>query len=220
MWENKLWENSRVVVAGKRLQTESFLETLQNKPVGCEETFLQIFLINHVEQFSGPTCCGSSGNHGVKVPVVDDVLSSREQEIYPTTSIDENCLEFEFQTDRNYYVDSRQTYLAVKLKVAKYRCYETYNTREKKEHKEEARTVDEATAEDEVEAPAPLVTDVNNNLQSLFTNVELLINNQQFYNTNGLFAHKSYNSNNFEGAVRENKGVLALRGVRLWRNSF
>ena len=42
---------------------------------------------------------GKSGNLRGKVPVVDDVLSSHEQEIYPTTSLDENCIELEFQTD-------------------------------------------------------------------------------------------------------------------------
>ena len=42
-----------------------------------------------------------SGNLGGKRPIVDNVLSSHEQEIYPTTSLDENCIEFEFQTDRN-----------------------------------------------------------------------------------------------------------------------
>ena len=46
-----------------------------------------------------------SGNLGAKVPIVDDVLSSHEQEVYPTTSLDVNCIEFEFETDRNYYVD-------------------------------------------------------------------------------------------------------------------
>ena len=51
-----------------------------------------------------------SGNLGGKVPIVDDVLSSHEQEIYPITSLDENCIEFEFQTDRNYYVDLRQSF--------------------------------------------------------------------------------------------------------------
>ena len=49
-----------------------------------------------------------SGNLGGKVPVVDHVLSPHEQENYSTTSFDENCIEFEFQTDRNYYVDLRQ----------------------------------------------------------------------------------------------------------------
>ena len=66
-----------------------------------------------------------SGNLGGKVPVVDVVLSSHEQETYPTTSFDENCIEFEFQTNRNYYVDLRKTYLVFKLKLAKGRGYET-----------------------------------------------------------------------------------------------
>ena len=47
---------------------------------------------------------------------------------------------FEFQTDRNYYVDLRQTYLALKLKLVRGRGYETYNSKEvKKEHKEDAK---------------------------------------------------------------------------------
>ena len=60
-----------------------------------------------------------SGNLWGKVPVVDDILSSHEEEIYPTSSIDENCIEFDFQTDRNYYVDLIQSYLASKLKFVK-----------------------------------------------------------------------------------------------------
>ena len=60
-----------------------------------------------------------SGNPDAKVLVVDDVLSSHEQEIHPTTSLDENSTEFEIQTDRNVYVDSRQTYLALKIKLDK-----------------------------------------------------------------------------------------------------
>ena len=140
-----------------------------------------------------------SGNLGGKVPVVDDVLSSHEQEMYPTTSLDENCIEFLSQTDRNYYVDLRQTYLAVKLKLVRGRGYETYNTNEKKEHEEKAKAEVEETAEKE--APVPLLTHVNNNLHLIFSNVEVYINNQQIYNSNGLYAHKSYVSNNFKGAI-------------------
>ena len=89
-----------------------------------------------------------SGNLGGKVPVVDDVLSSHEQEIYPTTSIDENCIEFEFQRDRSYYVDLRQTYLVLKPKHVRGRGYETYNSKEvKKEHKEEAKAEEEEMGE-------------------------------------------------------------------------
>ena len=152
-----------------------------------------------------------SGSLGGKVSVVDDVLSSYEQEIYPTTSLDENCTEFEFQRDGNYYVDLRQTYLALKLKLVRGRGYETYNTKEiKKEHKEETKTEEEEMAEED--NPVPLVTHVNNILQSIFSNVEVYINNQQNYNSNGLYAHKSYNSNNFKGAISEYNGVLHCEG--------
>ena len=152
-----------------------------------------------------------SGNLGGKVPVVDDVLSSQEQEIYPTTSLDENCAEFLFQTDLNYYVDLRQTYLALKLKLVKGRGYETYNTKEiKKEHKNEAKAEEEGTAEED--DPVPLVTHVNNILHLIFSNVEVYINNHQIYNSNGLYVHKSYISNNFKGAMSEYKGVLYCEG--------
>ena len=53
----------------------------------------------------------------MKVSIVDDVLSSNEQEIYPTTSRVENSIEFEFRTDCNVYVDLRKTYLALKIKL-------------------------------------------------------------------------------------------------------
>ena len=48
VWEDRLWENSWVVVGGKGLRAESFQQNLQNKSVGREKTFLQTFLINHV----------------------------------------------------------------------------------------------------------------------------------------------------------------------------
>ena len=79
------------------------------------------------------------GNLGGKVPIADDVLSSHEQENYPNTSLDENCIEFEFQTDRNHYVDLRQSFSALKLKFVKGRGYDTYESKEKKkEHRNES----------------------------------------------------------------------------------
>ena len=72
------------------------------------------------------------GITGWKVPVVDDVLSSHEQQIYPTTSPAENCIEFELKTDRKYYVHWRQTYSALKSKLFKGRGYENYITKEDK----------------------------------------------------------------------------------------
>ena len=133
-------------------------------------------------------------------------MSSHQQEIYPKISLDENCIELELQTDWNYYVGLRQTYLALKLKIVRGRGYETYNTKEvKKEHKEEAKAEEEEMAEED--APVPLVTHVNNILHSIFSN-----------------AHKSNIYNNFKGAISENKGVLHCEGttmkdflMKLWK---
>ena len=58
--------------------------------------------------FRYQTFVAVSGNLGAKFPIVDDVPSLHEQEIYLTNSLDENCIEFEFQTDRNSYIDLRQ----------------------------------------------------------------------------------------------------------------
>ena len=155
-----------------------------------------------------------SGNLGGKVPIVDDVLSSYEQEIYPTTSVDENCIEFEFQTDRNYYVDLRQPFLALKFNFVKGRGYDTYESKEKKkEHKDESVVFTETGTDDsDEEEEVARVTYVNNIMHSIFSNVEVYINNQQIYNSKGLYAHKSYISNNFKGAITEYKGVLHCEG--------
>ena len=152
----------------------------------------------------------------MKVPVVDDVLSSHEQEIYPTTFFDENSIEFEIQTDRNVYVDLRQTYLALKIKLVKGRGFDTYKTTEnKKEHKED--TVFTETDDDDVEfieedEGVPHITYVNDILHSIFSNAELYINNQQIYNSNGLYVHKSHISNNFNSTLSDYKGVLHCDG--------
>ena len=129
----------------------------------------------------------------------------------PTTSLAENCIEFEFQRDRNYYVDLRHTYFAVKLKLVWDRGYETCKTKEvKKENKEEAKAEEEETAEQD--APFPLVTHVSNILHSIFSDVDMYINNQQIYISNGLYAHKSYLSSKFKGAISAYKGVLHCEG--------
>ena len=75
----------------------------------------------HKTIFGYQTFVTVSGSGGGKVTVVDDVLSSHEQQIYPTTSLDENSIEFEFQTDRNNNTDLRQTYLSLELKLVKHR---------------------------------------------------------------------------------------------------
>ena len=64
-------------------------------------------------------------NPGLKVAVVDNVLSSHVHENYPTTSLDGNSIEFEFHIDRNVFVELRQTYLALKIKLVEGRGFDT-----------------------------------------------------------------------------------------------
>ena len=148
----------------------------------------------------------------MEVPVVDDVLSSHEQKIYPTTSLDENSIEFEFQTGCNVYVNLRQTYLTLKSELVKRRGFDTYKTTEKKKENKE-NTVFTETSDDDVEfieedEGVPHITQVNNILHSVFSNAELYINNHQICNSNGLYAHKSHISNNFKSTLSDYKGVV------------
>ena len=98
--------------------------------------------------------------------------------------------------------------MALKLKFVKGRGYDTFESEQKrKEHKDDSVVFTE-TGDDEEEEEVARVTYVNNIMHSIFSNVEVYINNQQIYNSNGLYAHKSYISNNFKAAISEYKGVL------------
>ena len=95
--------------------------------------------------------------------------------------------------------------MALKLKLVIGRGYDTYESRKKKEeHDDESVVFTETGTEDEEELEeVARVTYINNIMHSIFSNVELYINNQQIYNSNGLYAHKSYISNNFKAAISE-----------------
>ena len=162
--------------------------------------------------FRYQTFVAVSGNLGGNVPIDDDVLSSHEEESYPTTSVDENCIEFEFQTDRNYYVDLRQCFLALKLKIVKSRGYDTYESKEKKGAQRWLVVFTETGDDEEKQEVIARVTYVNNIMHLIFSNVEVYINIQQIYNSNGLYKHKSYISNNFKAAISEYKGILHCEG--------
>ena len=126
------------------MQGDSFQRNIQNNSVGREDIFNKHFSLIMSSNFRYQRFVEVSGNTGEKVPIVNIVLSCHEQEIYPTTSPNENCIEFKFQTGHNYYVDLKQPYLVLNLKFVKGRVYETYNSEEeKKEHKEEAKAEEE-----------------------------------------------------------------------------
>ena len=96
----------------------------------------------------------------------------------------------------------------MKLKFVKGRGFDTYESKEKKkEHKDESVVFTETGTDDGEEEEVARVTYVNNIFHSFFSNVEVYINNQQIHNSNGIYAHKSYISNNFKGAITEYNGV-------------
>ena len=100
--------------------------------------------------------------------------------------------------------------------TSKKRGFITYKTTKKiKKHKED--TVFTETGDDVVEfieedEGVPHITHMNNILHSILSNAELYINNHQIYNSNGLFAHKSHNSNKFKSTLSDYKGVLHCEG--------
>ena len=97
----------------------------------------------------------------------------------------------------------------MKLGIVEGRGQEAHNTKEvKKEHKEKIKKDEEATTDEEHETPVTLVTHINKIVHSIFSNVDVYVNNQQVYNSNGLYMLKSYISNNFNGA----KGALHCEG--------
>ena len=100
--------------------------------------------------------------------------------------------------------------MALKLKFVKGRGYDTCESKEKKkEHKYESLVFTETRTDDEEEQEeVARFTYVKNIMHSIVSNVELFINNQQIYNSNGLYAHKSYISNNFNAVISENNRIL------------
>ena len=100
----------------------------------------------------------------------------------------------------------------MKLKFVKGRGYDTYEGKEKKKEHNDESVVFTETGTDDGEKEIGRVTYVNNIMQLIFSNVEMYFNNLQIYNSNGLYAHKSYVSNNFKAAISKNEGVLHCGG--------
>ena len=99
--------------------------------------------------------------------------------------------------------------MALEIKVVKGRGYDTYESKEKKkEHKDESVVFNETVDDEEEQEEVARFAYVNNKMHSMFSNIEVYINKQQIYTSSGLYAHKSYISNNFKAAFSECKGFL------------
>ena len=101
-----------------------------------------------------------------KVPVLEIILSSYTEEVFSST-LDESSIECEFETDRNLYLDMRDTHLSLKLQLFKERLFDAF--------KRKSRSKQNQSGSDE--EPEPYLTYVNNLLHSLFSNCEVYFNN-------------------------------------------
>ena len=139
-----------------------------------------------------------------KVPVLETILSSYIQEVFPNTSLDESSIEFEFKTECNLYLDMRDTQLSLKLQLFKGRLFDAFKD-EKAEHKAKSE-------DDSDEEPKSYLTYVKNLIHSLFSNCEVYFNNTMAYNANGLYPHKAPLSNELNSSAVSNEGILACHG--------
>ena len=114
-----------------------------------------------------------------KIPFLDPIESSHVQKVYPSTSLDESSIEFEFETDRSIYLDMRDIHLQIKVGLQKGRLF-NYVMKKDKHGKSD---VGMSFTDDDLH----YLTHVNNLLHSPFSNCEVYLNNQQVYNSNGLW---------------------------------
>ena len=54
------------------------------------------------------------------------------------------------------------------------------------------------------------LTQVNNLLHSLFSNLEVYLNNQQVYKSIGLYCHTALKSNELNASTMNNEGILSV----------
>ena len=187
---------------------------LQNKLVGRKEFLSRTFCIDHVNQFWVPASGGSFWK-----PCRDSHCSWRclfvpRTIICPTTSLDENFIEIQFQTDRNYYVDLKQTYLALELKFSSVVVTKLIIPKQLKKSINRSKT--------EWENGSGGRRGTRSSGFSCYTNSQSLalilfhfwsVHQQRpKLKSNLLSANKAYNSNSFKEAIFVYKGVLHCEG--------
>ena len=121
-----------------------------------------------------------------KVPVLEPILWSNVQQTFPVNSLNEASIDFQIETDRNIFLDLYDTFLSLKFKLVK-------------------------------DGNQPIVDGdntfmVNNIMHSLFSNLEVYFNNEQVYTSNGLYAHKSFLSNEFSGTQGTKDSISVCQG--------
>ena len=146
-----------------------------------------------------------------KIPVLEPIKSSPVQEVHPSTSLDESSIEFEFETDRSIYFEMRDIHLQIKVGLQKGKLFDDFM--KKDEHGKAIMGM--SFTDDDLH----YLTHVNSLLHSLFSNREVYLNNQQVYNSNGLYGHKAFISNELNASTRNNEGILACHGYEFENES-
>ena len=123
-----------------------------------------------------------------KVPFLDPILWSNEQQIFSTNSLNESSIEFQLETDRNIFTDLRSTRLFIRGRVIK-------GDRTRLDNAEETLLV-------------------NNALHSLFSNCEVYLNNEQVHSANSLYAHQAFVSAEFSGTKGTKESLSQCQGYR------
>ena len=139
-----------------------------------------------------------------KIPVLEAIESSHVQEVYPSTSLDESSIEFEFGTNRSIYLDMRDIHLQIKVGLQKGRLFDDFMKKDEHGNSDMGMSF--------TDGDLYYLTHVSDLLHSLFSNCEVYLNNQQVYNSNGLYGHRALISNKFNASTRNNEGILACHG--------
>ena len=139
-----------------------------------------------------------------KIPVLEPIESSHVQEVYPSASLDESCIGFEFEANRSIYLDMRDVHLQIKVGLQKGRLFDDFM--KKDEHGKSDMGM--SFTDDDLH----YLTHVNNILHSLFSSCEVYLNNHQVYNWNGLYEHKALISYEFNVSTRINECISACHG--------
>ena len=90
---------------------------------------------------------------------METIISSYSQEVFPSTSLDESSIEFEFETDRSLHLDIRETHLSLKLQLFKGSLFDAFK---KEEAEYKAKSEDDSD-----EDPQTYLIYVSNLLHSL-----------------------------------------------------
>ena len=138
-----------------------------------------------------------------KIPVLEPIESSHIK-VYPGTSLDESSIKFEFETDQSIYLDMRDIHLQIKHGLQNGRLFDDFMKKEEHGKPDMAMTFNDVDLK--------YLTHINNLLRFLFSNCEVYLNNQEMYNSNGLYAHKALISNELNASTMNNEGILAFQG--------